>query len=512
MAHLARPLLSTLVVLGAATVASSQVNLVEPGHKLARHVDSAIPLHPSQVQLDAFATPVDIESIAIDPFSGDLYVQLVDPAGAAPGTTTHIYRVNVPGGVVTPIALNTGFGVVARGVDMHFDPATGLLVTQDQNSVPERLAFVDPFTGITGTYSFVASPPIFGTGTFGMQFSMGAGGSIVPPGDIVFTGDVSAGGIHQAWFGAPTSLTHVPPTAFLGGGDDMVIQPDGDWIHVGDFLTPISQILPFPPHTVTSSPLDIQTIFTNAGLPFTCGSRAAICPHTGDFYVTASCVPGGAGLFRVNEQLNTAKLILTVGMPGQTEGIQDLVVGPSTLGPGNSIYFTVHDKLSGGEEVWEVTATACCPAPATVFLRPDPLGLNVPGSISELPPGNQPGLGNFGFAVGLDDPTGGCGLAPGSSTFMLLAFGPGTLLLPGFGCAPGGFGNLQLALVPTPILLSGIVGWPGPGTPAVHPFPIPFDSGLCGANVSLQGFWFDPTVLPSGRLAFSWALDLVLGS
>lgn len=512
MALIERPLIATFLLLATAASASSQVVLVESGHKLARHVDSAVPLHPSQTQLDAFVSPADIESIAIDPFSGDLYIQLVDPPGAAPGATTHIFRVNVPGGVVTPIALNTGFGVVARGVDMHFDPMTNLLVTQDQNTVPERLAFVDPFTGITGTYSFVTTPPIFGTGTFGMQFSMGAGGSVVPPGDIVFTGDVAAGGIHQSWFGAPFSVTHVSPTAFAGGGDDMVIQPDGDWIHVGDFTTPISQVLPFPPHPVTPSPLDIQTIFTNAGLPFTCGSRAAVCPVTGDFYMTASCAPGGAGLFRVDEQLTTAKLILTVGMPNQSEGIQDLVVGRSTLGPGNSIYFTVHDTVTGGEEVWEVTATACCPAFAGVVPRPDPTGLNVPVSLNEFPLGNQPGLGNFGFAVGLDDPSGACGLTPGSSTFMLLAFGPGTLLLPGFGCAPGGFGNLQLTLVPTPILLGGITGWPGPGIPAVHPFPIPFDSGLCGASVSLQGFWFDPTVLPSGRLAFSWALDLVLGS
>ena len=132
--------LCSLLTASLAPLVSAQVVLVEPGHKLARHVDSAVPLHPTQALLEGILPTADIESIAVDPANGDLYVQLIDPPGAAPTVTTHIFRVNVPSGVVTPVAINTGLGVVARGADMHFDPMTGLLVTSDQNVFPERIA------------------------------------------------------------------------------------------------------------------------------------------------------------------------------------------------------------------------------------------------------------------------------------------------------------------------------------------------------------------------------------
>lgn len=156
----------------------AQVTLVEPGHTLNQIVDSAVPLHPSQTLLDTTMPIGDIESIGIDPSTGDLYVQLESPAGSFSSSTTHIFMVS-PAGVVTPLLLNTGFGINSRGTDLHFDPSTGFLVTQDQNG--GGVATVDPVLMVTGPLA----PFIFSTGTFGMDFSAGVGGSDVPAGDIV---------------------------------------------------------------------------------------------------------------------------------------------------------------------------------------------------------------------------------------------------------------------------------------------------------------------------------------
>ena len=224
---------------------------------------------------------------------------------------------------------------------------------------------MDPATapaGTIGTWAFFD----FSTGpkTFGMDISAGVGGSDVPANEIVFTADVG-GGVKSAPFGGP-AVPHVP--APLTGGDDLVIQPDGDWVHVGDFTQPLTAyshnpVAPF--HTVTPSALDIQTIFANATLPFVFGSRATVCDSTGDLYISYSGSPGGSGIFRVDETLTTATLVLTIGQTaqGQTEGLHDLILGPSTgtvgNAGGNSVFFTVHDLITAGEEVWEVTVPEC---------------------------------------------------------------------------------------------------------------------------------------------------------
>ncbi len=111
-----------------------QVVLVEGSHTLTQLVDSSVTLDPSQAILDDRAS---IESIGVDPSTGDLYIQLAEHASipipfAEKSDTTHIYRVT-PAGVVSPVVLDTGFGINSRGTDLHFDPVTGLLVTQDQN-------------------------------------------------------------------------------------------------------------------------------------------------------------------------------------------------------------------------------------------------------------------------------------------------------------------------------------------------------------------------------------------
>ncbi len=41
------------------------------------------------------------------------------------------------------------------------------------------------------------------------------------------------------------------------------------------------------------------------------------------------------------------------------EGLHDLTLGPATSGLGSSVYFTIHDPATNGEEVWEVTAPEC---------------------------------------------------------------------------------------------------------------------------------------------------------
>jgi hypothetical protein len=386
--------------------AQAGVALVEPGHSLNQLVDSAVPLDPSQTALEAGCVggvfpgvcdtatglcvappgsvgfpctvdsdcdvlgPFDIESIGIDRAAGGLlYVQLENPAGSFTSATTCIASVtrSVPG-TVAIINPSTGFGINERGTDLHFDPGSGLLVTQDQNwfntpAAAERIATVNPVGGATGTYSLV-TPGIFLGNTFGMGFSAGLGGSDVLVGDIVFTADVTGNGLHSATFGGGASVLHeVPPGQ---AGDDMVIQPNGDWVHVPDFTgvissySPIPPALPHPPagphvRTPSVTGLNVQGIFTGAFLPFVHGSRAAVCPTTGEVYVSYSGSPGGTGIFRVDPTLTVATHVLTI----TDEGLHDLVVGPSTSGSGNSVYFTIHDPNSAGEEVWEVTAPAC---------------------------------------------------------------------------------------------------------------------------------------------------------
>ncbi|MEZ5966150.1 MAG: hypothetical protein R3F56_20100 [Planctomycetota bacterium] len=489
---------------------AGQVVLVEGGHVLIKHVDSTAPLHPSQTLLETTLPVGDIESIAYDPTTRGLLVQLLNPPLAAPGVTTHIFRVALPGGVVTPLLLNSGFAINERGTDMEVDLARNVLVTQDMTApVPERLVTVNLATGVPGIWSLV-TPPIFSAGTFGMDFSQGAGGSVVPPGDIVFTSDVAAGGIHSATFAGPGSITHVPVAALPGGGDDLVIQPAGNWVWVGDFNSGIISFAPFPPHAATASPLALQAMFTASALPFIAGSRAAVCDVTGTVYVSYSGTTGGTGIFRINPALNVATLVLTIGMPGHTEGLQDLIVAPSSFGPGNSVYFTVHDTVSGGEEVWEVSATACCSTMAAAVSRPDVPPLNAPASLFEVPLGTTPQLGNAAFAVRIDDPGNACAITVGSPTVLFVAAAPGLLPVPRLGCAPGAAGNVQIALAPPPITL-GFVPWGGPGIGATYPLPVPFDSLLCNLRLYTQGIWFDP-LGPGGPLTLTWALDLVLGS
>ena len=78
-------------------------------------------------------------------------------------------------------------------------------------------------------------------------------------------------------------------------GDDMVVQPDGDWVHVEDGGGDINAHSPFPPHGVTgSSPFKWQDLFNAAGLPIVFGTRATSCPSTGDVYTSASACCGSA--------------------------------------------------------------------------------------------------------------------------------------------------------------------------------------------------------------------------
>ncbi|MBK8980250.1 MAG: hypothetical protein IPM29_30480 [Planctomycetes bacterium] len=494
-----------------AVTAPAQVILVEPGHQLRLHMDSMAPLHPSQRQLEIVQPIGDIESVCVDQQTGDVYVQLIFPPMSPVSQTTHIFRVSTKAGdVVTPVALNTGFGICERGADLQLDPNRNMLVTQDQNTLmPERLGFVALPMGVIGTWSWVTTPPIFQGATFGMDFSNGNGGSVVPPGDIVFTADVAATGIHTCRFAGPGSVTLVPAAAMPGGGDDMVNQPDGDWIWVGDFNLPIVQILPFPPFPQMPSALNLQTMFNNAGLAYIAGSRAAVCDVTGVLYVSFSGATGGTGIFRVDERLMTSTLMLTIGNNQGNMGLHDLEVGPSTLGTCNSLWFTVHDYLTGGEQLWEVTIPSCCPIPSLALPIPDPRGLNVPRSIMAWPLGNQPFLGNAGFAVQLDDPALACPITPGSPTFLLIGFAPFSFLLPGFGCLPGTPGDVMMA--PPLFVASGPLPWPGPvGAPPVHPLGIPFDAALCGLPAFAQGLWVDP-LGPSRPALLSWRLDLVLG-
>lgn len=358
--------------------ASAQVVLVEQtGHVLTKIVDSAAPLDLSQLLLEDPSPEADIESIGIDPATGDLFVQLQDPPGSFESLTTHIFRIS-PAGVVLQLSDpvdGTGFSINSRGTDLHFDPSTGFLVTQDQDS-PNLTN-----SGIV-THSTVAPlmanpipfvPFLFFGGTFGMDFSAGEGSSDVPAGEVLFTTDVTFSGIYSTPLlmgGGAVTATHViPPTA----GDDIVIQLDGDWVHVPDFDGVITAYLPAAPHTPFPSTggldsgleLNIEDMFDDAGLPFIFGSRATVCDTTGDLYISYSGGTGGTGIFRVDEDLNADTLVLTIGIQQDgslgSGGLHDLTLGPSTVNPGssNSVYFTVHNTDTFGEEVWEVTVPEC---------------------------------------------------------------------------------------------------------------------------------------------------------
>jgi hypothetical protein len=349
----------SVVMVFLAGTGQADVVLVEPGHTMTKLVDSAFPSHPSQIDLD-FAcefepNSYDIESIAVDESTGRLWVQLEFPAGSFQSTSTCIFEVT--GGIVTLVNSNTGFGINSRGTDMHFDPATGLLITQDQNTAPlKRISTQVPaFLGPTGTHCFVP-PPIFdGHGTFGGDFSAGIGGSDVPLSDIVFTTDRLGNGIHSCTFGG-VGTTHALGGPSLQLGDDMVIQPDGDCIHIGDFRRPITRFLPSAGHAGFPSALNIQTIFTDAGRPIGPGSRATVCDITGDIYVSYSGAPGGSAIFRIDEGLTTATHVVDII---DDQGLHDLTLGPSSSGVGKSVYFTVHNVFTQGEEVWEVTVPEC---------------------------------------------------------------------------------------------------------------------------------------------------------
>ncbi|OFW00098.1 MAG: hypothetical protein A3F68_01490 [Acidobacteria bacterium RIFCSPLOWO2_12_FULL_54_10] len=267
------PCLVILTLLLGIPFAKAQVVLVEPGHALNQIVDSAVPLNPTQALLETTLPVGEIESVGIHPVTGDIYIQLQDPPGAFTSTTTHIFKVT-PLGVVTPVKINIGFGINSRGTDLHFDPLSGLLITQDQNfgGSAGQVATVAPGTGIVGFWTLLPPPFASAGNTFGMDISKGTGGSDVPFGEALFTADVAATGMHSAPPGGPVT-THTPTP--VGPGDDLVIQPDGDWVHVGDFNTPLEAYNPAvpEPHATALSPLDIQTMFTNAGLPFVFGSR-----------------------------------------------------------------------------------------------------------------------------------------------------------------------------------------------------------------------------------------------
>ncbi len=350
-----RSALAVSVLLFAATVGSAGVTPVEPGHTLTKLVDSCAPLHPSQTLLDtgcALGTIADIESIAYGPAGGSLYLQLMD--GGDPGTDTCILKVS-PTGVVSVINPSTGFGGNTRGTDLILERSSGQLLTKDDNSFfsagAERIATVNRSTGATGTYAFL--PPLtFFEAASGLDFSRGAGGTDAPSSELLMTADLSGTGIHSVPAGGPLT-THLVPS---GGGDDFVVQPDGDWVWIGDDINGIIAYDPAPAHPPTVSPLNVATIFAAAGRPFVYGTRATVCGGSGEVYISYSGATGGSAIFRLNEALTGATHVLDIG---PTDGLQDLVTGRSTLGGGGALFFTVHDGMAGCEQVWELTLPEC---------------------------------------------------------------------------------------------------------------------------------------------------------
>ena len=341
-------LLGLLALTFAGARTAGAVTVVEPGHTLRLIADSAAPLDPSQAGLGLFPS-VGIESITYDEAEDLLYVQLTDGAFACTSISTSLFAIDPGTGVTTLINPATGLGICDRGSDIDVDPATGLIVAQDGNFPGSRLASVDPVTGTVDTW---AAPAVFMFNTFGMGFSNGAGA--VPAGDVIYVADLG-GGINVATFGGMSIPLASPPS----GGDDLYIQPDGDVIWVGD---DIAGLLIYDPVTFTFVPSGVPSVldmFAMAGLPFNCGTRSAVCEASGEAYITTSCAPGGSAVFRVNEALDLHELILTMG---PDEGIHDVTTGPASVGSGISLYFTVQNMATGGQQVWELTDA--CPLTA----------------------------------------------------------------------------------------------------------------------------------------------------
>ena len=70
--------------------------------------------------------------------------------------------------------------------------------------------------------------------------------------------------------------------------------------------------------------------------------------------------------------MTTATLVATVGQPAGNEGLHDMMVGPSSGGAGSSLYFTVHDFTTNGEEVWELTLPECPQAECFLVVGNEP--------------------------------------------------------------------------------------------------------------------------------------------
>jgi hypothetical protein len=136
---------------------------------------------------------------------------------------------------------------------------------------------------------------------------------------------------------------------------------------------------------------------------------------------------------------------------------------------------------------------------ASATQRTDPL--NLPGSLSAI---GLPTLGNAAFGLSADNPTGTCGVGPGSIAVVGLSYtGPGSLFLPFWGCADG-----------PSVLLIDLVGLLSPaslgfylGAPVTIPVPIPNDAALCGLLLSAQVVF----VASGGGLRAGNAVDMVIG-
>ncbi|MEO0652261.1 MAG: hypothetical protein AAFZ65_16425 [Planctomycetota bacterium] len=148
----------------------------------------------------------------------------------------------------------------------------------------------------------------------------------------------------------------------------------------------------------------------------------------------------------------------------------------------------------------------CSTASVADFASPS--GLNADASLSVVPAGNLPSLGNPDFILSLGEDTGLCGINPGARASLIFNTAPTSgLFVTGYGCTPFSEGEL---LVP----LEGLVfepsqAWPGPGFPANFSFSIPSDLSLCGATVYVQGGFTDFTA-PTA-VVLTNRLDLTLG-
>jgi len=178
--------------------------------------------------------------------------------------------------------------------------------------------------------------------------------------------------------------------------------------------------------------------------------------------------------------------------------------GVTAAGPCELLTVGTQWSSSNGPPVAALAARIGASGAGAATLR---MPCTTPALPQSLLPTGTPRVGQP-FPVAVDDPFGLLGLAAGTPTAWVWAYGPGPLapcgtVLPGLGLG----GSAIEVLLDVSATVVGVSPWPGPGLAAWHVVQIPPNPTLTGLTFATQAAF----VTTSGLVATS-ALDLVIGS